>query len=752
MRVAFHAGCVAADYWSQLTAHTRADTPRSELLSVPADLRVCLETCLSDQPSQTTLERHLPQVRQIIIGLLHGLREKQRLYREGVAARRQRDARAIAAGSVVQQQQQQQQTNATNLTPSGANRSRDELRRFVTQAQQGTGPTASTSSSSVGANEPASRSRGGGAGETLGAPTRRSTSDQGLPSSSFASGTSGEVRSSTVLSSRSGSLRESMRSSTHPQPRPVPEDVRGPPSGPSTTVNRLTRSVSSASLDTPPVAAPAQVGSPERPALERSATASGKILMSPPPPPRRRNEDVPAVPQTPTLDTFGPVMTAASISASSSSTTTAVPPAAPNRFARHPSAGSIRSLTDEHAPPHVQAASLEALRADNLSRRASKRYSAYAIQKMTSPNASSGGSGPSPSSSSSNGFGHTSTPGGSGGVGGGVGDEWHVRGGKAGASSSAGRELAGVDAPRRSKSEYHVPTGAGSSSRQNGHRPTASASYRRDAVPPLPPIPRTYTAAGGGAVGTASPILQEEHERSLDSIGSPESSSGPPLFPPPRLPSSSGVAAVGGDSTNEPVTPQRSNSSSSLSRTGAHTPRAGSPSIALQQLPQIAPSGLAGSIASFSTSEPEYPCFVFLQIGRNVKKARLSAPPELASLRQLFVERFGYNPGLAEWPDIYLRDADSGVHYELEDMNEIRAGSVLSLNVDSEYTERMSRRAQVRWVTLTRPTNCSRRASQDAHRPWPRVPDPGNQGASRDRLGYTRARCVGVRLAFAFAA
>lgn len=39
---------------------------------------------------------------------------------------------------------------------------------------------------------------------------------------------------------------------------------------------------------------------------------------------------------------------------------------------------------------------------------------------------------------------------------------------------------------------------------------------------------------------------------------------------------------------------------------------------------------------------------------------------------------------MGEWPDIYLRDADSGVHYELEEMSEIRAGSVLSLNVDSE--------------------------------------------------------------------
>jgi hypothetical protein len=431
--------------------------------------------------------------------------------------------------------------------------------------------------------------------------------------------------------------------------------------------------------------------------------------MSPPPPPRRskRDEEVPAVPpRTPTTEDFDPMTMAGT---TTTTTTAAADSAARRPFSRNPSAGSIRSLMSadgENAPVpaqvQVQAASLEALRADNLSRRASKRYSAYAIQKMTSPNtttSSSGGGGagggglsPSPSSSS-NGFGGGGVVSGSGG------EERNARAGKAGASSSAGRELAGVDTPRKNRNEnYHhhnlsSATASGPSSRPSGHRSTSSPSVsRRDAVPPLPPIPRSYTAAAAAAVGgttPASPIAEEEHERSVDSFTSPSpfsssSSPGPPTFPLPSVPSASG----GGRANHLPPTPQqpqRSNSSSSLSR---ETPRAGSPSVVtVQHLPQLAPSGLAGSgsVASFSASdEPEYPCSIFLQIGRNVKKARLSSPPEVASLRQLFVERFGYNPGLGEWPDIYLRDADSGVHYELEEMSEIRAGSVLSLNVDSE--------------------------------------------------------------------
>lgn len=669
--------------------HARPFLPNSELLSVPSDLRVCLETCLSDQPSQATLERHLPQVRQIIIGLLHGLREKQRLYREGVAARRQREATRTAP--VAFGANAASAPGLSTLTPTSANRSRDDLRRFVTQAQQvSVGPTASTSSSSVGANDPGPRARYDldGPSGVGGTAARRSASDQAFPASATAGGGT-ESRPPTAMSSRAGgslrtgSLRDSTRSSANTSAssrRPTQEDAFGPVQSPppiathasvssSGTGNRLTRSASSTSLDNQSV--PARAGSPSRPGLERSATTSNRVMMSPPPA-RRRDDAVPALPPTPAVDTFGPVVTASS-SASSLS-------ALPNPFARSTSAASLRSLQEEGSTPvprqapqqHVQTASLEALRADNLSRRASKRYSAYAIQKMTSPSPSpasagggsaggaggaSGGSvgGPSPSPSSY--FGQISGMEASS-------DGW------SGATSSAGRELAGVDAPRRSKSEYL----AGSSSRSaaggsSGHHRSNTSSSRRDNVPPLPPIPKSYTAAGLSAVAkgaAGSPITEEDGERSVDGNVSPRSVRSPPTFPPPPVP------VQGAGTSRAPKAEEEARSAA------AH-----SPSLPAQTTPTT-PSHVAASVVSLTASEAEYPCSVFLQIGRNVKKARLESPPEIASLRQLFVERFGYNPGLGEWPDIYLRDADSGVHYELEEMSEIRAGSVLSLNVDSK--------------------------------------------------------------------
>ena len=75
---------------------------------------------------------------------------------------------------------------------------------------------------------------------------------------------------------------------------------------------------------------------------------------------------------------------------------------------------------------------------------------------------------------------------------------------------------------------------------------------------------------------------------------------------------------------------------------------------------------------------------VYLQLGRDMKKAKLDADPvpTIATLRTLFTDRFAYNPGLADFPSIYLRDPTSGVQYELEDLSEIRDHSVLSLNVE----------------------------------------------------------------------
>ncbi|EPB91840.1 hypothetical protein HMPREF1544_01348 [Mucor circinelloides 1006PhL] len=56
--------------------------PMEDMLHLPDDLYECLKTTLSKEASSTTLERHLPAIRDTIIKLLQGLKRKQSLLRE----------------------------------------------------------------------------------------------------------------------------------------------------------------------------------------------------------------------------------------------------------------------------------------------------------------------------------------------------------------------------------------------------------------------------------------------------------------------------------------------------------------------------------------------------------------------------------------------------------------------------------------------------------------------------------------------
>ncbi|GAA5999966.1 formin-mediated actin nucleation enhancer [Rhodotorula paludigena] len=594
------------DFNVACAAFAREGISMNELMSIPSELRVCLESCLSEVPTPATLERHLPKVRQIIIGLLHGLREKQRLYREGLAARR---ARNSAGGASHPPAAAPGGSGGPPLTPNSAGRSREDLRRFVTQTQAGV----------AGQEDPSSRRYSSEAGQQ-----RRSASDSGS--------TGTDQRLSAALSSRgsgppsrSGSMRETNRSS-----RSTFEgyDAFAPPAGPGAPPH-FPRTNSTTSIESVRSATSASGAS--------STRANAERRMVSPPPPSRQYDTIPAVPRTPTLDSTLP------LPPSSSQPT-------PTTVIRPPSVASNASSFEDPYVQQAQAASLEALKAsDNLSRRASKRYSAYAIQKMTSP--TPGSTSPSASAMRSPNGSSSSNVGGRG-------DLPRSRSGdllRASSGSSAGRELAGADLPRRSKSEY---------SRQ-GH---GRSSSRTAGAPPMPAIPRSYSSQGDlRAPGHASPILEEEEASPAPSpSGAGGTMSPPPSFPPPPVPGA--VSRSASSSTLQPAPQQL-------------PPR--SPSPALPPLPtEVAPPSSTPTSPP-PPSEPEYPYSVFLQIGRDVKKARLGGPPDIQSLRQLFVERFGYNPGLGNWPDVYLRDTDAGVHYELEDMAEIRPSSVLSLNVDT---------------------------------------------------------------------
>lgn len=83
---------------------------------------------------------------------------------------------------------------------------------------------------------------------------------------------------------------------------------------------------------------------------------------------------------------------------------------------------------------------------------------------------------------------------------------------------------------------------------------------------------------------------------------------------------------------------------------------------------------------------------VFVQLGRLTKKATLTveaeSPLTVARLRMLFVDRFGYSPGQDDFPAIYIKDPSTGVVYELEDLNDVHHGTLLTLNIDCKLPPR----------------------------------------------------------------
>lgn len=98
---------------------------------------------------------------------------------------------------------------------------------------------------------------------------------------------------------------------------------------------------------------------------------------------------------------------------------------------------------------------------------------------------------------------------------------------------------------------------------------------------------------------------------------------------------------------------------------------------------QEAMATLEGAGPSSQSSAPSRRSFpVFLQLGREVKKVTIEPGLSFSSLRVLFVDKFSYNPGLENFPAIYIRDPSSGVQYELEDMDEVKQKCLLSLNIE----------------------------------------------------------------------
>ncbi|KAG6810005.1 hypothetical protein H0H92_013730 [Tricholoma furcatifolium] len=137
---------------------------------------------------------------------------------------------------------------------------------------------------------------------------------------------------------------------------------------------------------------------------------------------------------------------------------------------------------------------------------------------------------------------------------------------------------------------------------------------------------------------------------------------------------------------SSPLRREGSTRSRSASRTGTLERRQDAPPVpklpkAVQNIAPPEPTDKSPEAPSETTGDPSK-LTVFLQVGREVKKAVVEPNISFSSLRVLFVDKFSYSPGQDNFPAIYIRDPSSGVQYELEDTDEVKDRCLLSLNIE----------------------------------------------------------------------
>ncbi|CAG8513230.1 7350_t:CDS:2 [Acaulospora morrowiae] len=102
--------------------------------------------------------------------------------------------------------------------------------------------------------------------------------------------------------------------------------------------------------------------------------------------------------------------------------------------------------------------------------------------------------------------------------------------------------------------------------------------------------------------------------------------------------------------------------------------------------PEYAPPNEESSTVNNNTvtkDEQDKTLTLYLQLGKDVKKIKYDGDISISALRILFIEKFQYNPGMDDFPNIYIREPQLGILYELEDLREVKNNSVLALNVEA---------------------------------------------------------------------
>lgn len=639
----------------------------SELNAIPNDLRICLEQALAEDASQESLNMYLPTIRQIIYNLLDGLKRKQAQYKRSLA---EREEVAESHGGLYAPQ------------PAGQglahSQSHGQLPYSATPVAQGSGSGAGSvtrrpvpptineddrlsvsgrsvvSVASMGSTHSAPAAQVHAAVGRV-SPTPRQESLNKMPSSSALA-----ERERERERARGGQSQRPAPPDAFRPPRRVPSDgqpVRSSPS-PKPPQAPLPESRGVQLKDDGPVPSPPPSGktfhASTSTALAPSAPSAPPAPLPPPKAPSRIDR------YSRDRDSFGNPKPVSRFSADSDITNgspiksppSRSPPAgirplseeddgdgADDSFAASGSKTSFSALSDAPSLPKLELPSVSLLDVDHAADSRSGSTPPPPPPPDLPPESKS-------TLATLRGF-----------------DPLERRASKR-FSSYTFNKMVPSSPPSKGRKQSNLASSAGSDSPQRPAR-----RVEREGVPPMPSLSEALAAQKGApsALGT-----------------SPGSDSGG--LHPDQASGASGRSASPGrsdESSHSMIvrTPPGSNVALPTGGGGASggpTPRASpSPSV---------PATTPGAETAEQVVKPrdDGTVSVFLQVGRQVKKASLEQPITISTLRLLFMERFEYDPGMDDFPEVYVNDRRTGVAFELEEMEDVKEGCVLSLNIERE--------------------------------------------------------------------
>ncbi|OWZ72294.1 hypothetical protein AYX14_02263 [Cryptococcus neoformans] len=609
-------------------AFNRVGIDTRELSSIPQDLRNCLEHCLSQDPSPDSLDRFLPEIRNIIQYLLQGLKQKQMQYKRLQERNRQYESSSSLTG-------------ATLTTGDGSQAS-------VTYSQP-VGIPAQRRPSEDYPPDPRLSARSGTSSSSASPPV---TSQLSQPSSA--------QLTTQPRSSSNPALAERER---RPAPsRPPPPDAFRParppgPRRPSSPVGSqapqenihsvMGRGGDSQQSHSPSYDIPTIAIVPD----SRSNSGTGPSPAAPSPPPAK------------------PILTV--------NTDKPIPPR-PDRFARDSYGRPIsRFSVDSDASggsPVVETGAIEvqSRAMDSVAEEGEQRSAELKRRPRTSVDRGSRASGSGSSDRS-----HQTQQ-----------------------AEYTAPSLPVLDFPRNiSLHPAAPPTVRNPLPPASAHAPTLPPPESLP-IPEVPPETRATLAAlerSDALERRASKRFSSYTFNNLNSASSPRAS---PQRPTRRavnnareqLVSSGGTLPEGvglgmglheraGSRGGSPKLERLREASEEPEESRATIePSSPTGSVRVLKTPPLSPSATPRPPSHPTSSDPNR-MNVFLQIGRKTKRHVLELPITLEALKLVFMERFEYDPGKEDFPDVYIRDRD-GMEYELEGIEDLREGCTLCLNIE----------------------------------------------------------------------